>query len=398
MGCLICVYNNRPLCSTVFQISNFIKYNTNASNCVDCYYVSDISLHATAYYQNGYLYLQSGNKAVKATFVVFQHSVSQRGVVTMTTNINDNVVQVKFNTPIETDYVVITSLQFPKFETWGWHSVTEMVYNKTSTGFTMDVWNNHQEYQHIQCTINWIAIPLQHSVSQSGDWTVFNFGTDYALATRKVYKDTISATAQYGYLYFCEYKFNAPDIYNSILYADVKPVTGNGLWFGQYREIKNTTTVVCYFSSATSVSKTNMYVQETVIGKLKQHSVSQSKLLWSGSVWGGESFGVPELKEYTFVEVVCSNNDENHWGVLCFNDMNALKPTDNGYCIWVCSDMHAGQDYLVSIKSKLEIQKDLKTVKFAAGWAANIMRENTTVTSTHKIRIIAIYGVRQTVL
>lgn len=83
----------------------------------------------------------------------------------MTTNINDNVVQVKFNTPIETDYVVITSLQFPKFETWGWPSVTEMVYNKTSTGFTMDVWNSHQEYQHIQCTINWIAIPLQHSVS-----------------------------------------------------------------------------------------------------------------------------------------------------------------------------------------------------------------------------------------
>ena len=77
MGCLICVYNNRPLCSTVFPISHFIKYNTNASNCVDCYYVSDISLHATAYYQNGYLYLQSGNKAVKATFVVFQYSVSQ---------------------------------------------------------------------------------------------------------------------------------------------------------------------------------------------------------------------------------------------------------------------------------------------------------------------------------
>ena len=86
----------------------------------------------------------------------------------MTTNINDNVVQVKFNTPIETDYVVITSLQFPKFETWGWPSVTEMVYNKTSTGFTMDVWNSHQEYQHVQCTINWIAIPLQHSVSPTG--------------------------------------------------------------------------------------------------------------------------------------------------------------------------------------------------------------------------------------
>lgn len=123
-------------------------------------------------------------------------------------------------------------------------------------------------------------------------------------------------------------------------------------------------------------------------------SVSQCKLLWNGSVWGGGSFVVPELKEYTFVEVVCSNNDQNHWGVLCLNDMSALNPTDNGYCIWVCSDMHAGQDYLVSIKSKLEIQKDLKTVKFAAGWTANITKENTTITSTQKIRIIAIYGVR----
>lgn len=123
-------------------------------------------------------------------------------------------------------------------------------------------------------------------------------------------------------------------------------------------------------------------------------SVSQTKLLWSGSVYVGGSFVVPELKEYTFVEVVTSNADENHWGVLCFNDMNALKPADNGYCMWVCSDMHAGQDYIVSIKSKLEIQRDLKTVKFAAGGAVNIMKENTTVTSTQKLRIIAVYGVR----
>ena len=71
MGCLIVVYYNRPLCSTVFPISHFIKYNTNASDCVDCYYVSASNLHATAYYQNGYLYLQSGDKAVRASFVVF---------------------------------------------------------------------------------------------------------------------------------------------------------------------------------------------------------------------------------------------------------------------------------------------------------------------------------------
>lgn len=123
-------------------------------------------------------------------------------------------------------------------------------------------------------------------------------------------------------------------------------------------------------------------------------SVSQTKLLWSGSVYGGGSFVVPELKEYTFVEVVASNADENHWGVLCFNDMNSLKSTDNGYCMWVYADMHAGSDYIVSIKSKLEVQKDLKTVFFAAGYAANIIKENTTVNSTQKIRIVAVYGVR----
>ena len=115
----------------------------------------------------------------------------------------------------------------------------------------------------------------QHSVPQNGDWTIFNFGTGYALSTRKVYK-TISATTAYGSLFFCSYRFDAPDIYDSILYADVNPVTGNGLWLGHYREINDVTTVICYLSSTTSMSNVGMYVQETVIGKLKQHSVSQT--------------------------------------------------------------------------------------------------------------------------
>ena len=123
-------------------------------------------------------------------------------------------------------------------------------------------------------------------------------------------------------------------------------------------------------------------------------SVSQTKLLWSGSVYGGGSFVVPELKEYTFVEIAVANADENHWGVLCFNDINAMKPTDKGYCIWVYADIHAGSDFIVSIKSQLEVQKDLKTVKFTAGYSANIIREDTTITSRQKLRIIAVYGVR----
>lgn len=111
-------------------------------------------------------------------------------------------------------------------------------------------------------------------------------------------------------------------------------------------------------------------------------------------MYGGGSFVVPELKEYTFVEVVTSNADENHWGVLCFNDMNALKSIDDAYGMWVYADIHAGLDYIVSIKSKLEVQRDLKTVKFAAGYAANIIKENTTIISTQKLRIVAVYGVR----
>ena len=109
---------------------------------------------------------------------------------------------------------------------------------------------------------------LRDSVSQNGDWTVFNFGTDYALSTRKVHK-TISATSPFGSLYFVSYSFNAPNIYGSIIYADVNPVTGNGLWIGHYCEIKNITDVRCYLSSATSMHGVEMYVQETVIGKLK---------------------------------------------------------------------------------------------------------------------------------
>lgn len=108
----------------------------------------------------------------------------------------------------------------------------------------------------------------------------------------------------------------------------------------------------------------------------------------------GGSFVVPDLKEYTFVEVVMSNADENHCGVLYFNDMNALKPSYDAYGMLVCSDMHVGMDYLVLIKSKLEVQKDLKTVKFSSGYALNVMKENTTITSTQKLRIVAVYGVR----
>ena len=126
---------------------------------------------------------------------------------------------------------------------------------------------------------------------------------------------------------------------------------------------------------------------------MTQYSVSQSKLLWSGSVYGGGSFVVPELKEYTFVDVVTSNADVNDWNVFCFNNINSIQ-NNKAYDLWLYADIHAGEDYIVSIRSKLAVQSDLETVKFTAGYAFNVMRENNTIISTQKLRIIAIYGLR----
>lgn len=176
MGCLICVYNNRPLCSTVFPISHFIKYNTNASNCVDCYYVSDVSLHATAYYQNGYLYLQSGNKAVKATFVVFQYSVSQISknpkiyVGTKVVNNWGTAGQLKVFTPTE-----FSTLFGGEFGTHTYDCVLVMNGDGNANGVYLSaagywagdgIWVktlNGSGSSNIR--INYVVVRLQHSVS-----------------------------------------------------------------------------------------------------------------------------------------------------------------------------------------------------------------------------------------
>lgn len=122
-------------------------------------------------------------------------------------------------------------------------------------------------------------------------------------------------------------------------------------------------------------------------------SVSHAELLWSGSVYGGGSFVVPNLNEYTFIDVVCSNADENYWHVLCLNDIISIR-NNKAYSLFPYADMHVGETYVVSIKSKLDVQGDLKTVKFCAGYAFNVMNENHSVTSHQNLRIIAVYGIR----
>ena len=88
-----------------------------------------------------------------------------------------------------------------------------------------------------------------------------------------------------------------------------------------------------------------------------------------------------------------SNTDKNNWNILCFNDINSIQ-NNQAYDIWLYADIHAGEDYIVSIKSKLAVQNDLKTVKFTAGYSFNVMKENNSITSSQNLRIIAIYGLR----
>lgn len=71
-----------------------------------------------------------------------------------------------------------------------------MVYNKTSTGFTMDVWNAASAYPNITCTINWIAIPLQYSVSQDADWVALNQFIKYKKTGNIV---TVTGTSSGGF-------------------------------------------------------------------------------------------------------------------------------------------------------------------------------------------------------
>lgn len=110
-------------------------------------------------------------------------------------------------------------------------------------------------------------------------------------------------------------------------------------------------------------------------------------------MYGGGSFVVPNLNEYTFIDVVCSNDDENYWHVLCLNDIISIR-NNKAYSLFPYADMHVGETYVVSIKSKLDVQGDLKTVKFCAGYTFNVMNENHSVTSHQNLRIIAVYGIR----
>lgn len=70
MAALVCVYQGRPLASTVFTTKMFVENCTSPSTCVDCIYNGG-DFKVNAYYNSGKLFLMAGDRAYSAVFMVF---------------------------------------------------------------------------------------------------------------------------------------------------------------------------------------------------------------------------------------------------------------------------------------------------------------------------------------
>lgn len=98
---------------------------------------------------------------VTGEFATLRDSVSRHGTVALTTNPNDNIVQVTFDAPIAGNYVVVITNEFAEGDTaWGWTKTESMVYGKTPTGFKIDIYVPDSEYATLDVVLNWVAIPI----------------------------------------------------------------------------------------------------------------------------------------------------------------------------------------------------------------------------------------------
>lgn len=70
MAALVCVYQGRPLASTVFSTKIFVEDCTSPGTCVDCVYNGG-DFNVNAYYNGGKLFLMAGDRAYSAVFIVF---------------------------------------------------------------------------------------------------------------------------------------------------------------------------------------------------------------------------------------------------------------------------------------------------------------------------------------
>ena len=72
MAALVCVYQGRPLASTLFSTSMFAEECTNAGMCADCCYrTGNLKYDVHAYYTDGKLFLMAEASTYSAVFMVF---------------------------------------------------------------------------------------------------------------------------------------------------------------------------------------------------------------------------------------------------------------------------------------------------------------------------------------
>lgn len=92
---------------------------------------------------------------------MLEHSVSRTGTVKLTTKFGDNIVPIAFDTPLAGDYAVAATLELPKGpESWGWSQIEYMVYDKTSSGFKVDLYHTNKNYPNVGVVLNWVALPV----------------------------------------------------------------------------------------------------------------------------------------------------------------------------------------------------------------------------------------------
>lgn len=70
-------------------------------------------------------------------------------------------MHITFDTPLTGDYAVAVTLEMPKgLESWGWAQIAQMVYDKTSSGFKVDLCHMNNNYQNVSVVLNWVALPV----------------------------------------------------------------------------------------------------------------------------------------------------------------------------------------------------------------------------------------------
>lgn len=110
---------------------------------------------------------------------------------------------------------------------------------------------------------------LRDSVSHEiiDGWNVFKFNNNFAYATQTT-SSSVKISAQYGNLYYLTSSFTCPDIFSSVISANVNALTGSGLWWATLHETNNYPNFKFYYISNIAMTST-VNVQKEIFGLLK---------------------------------------------------------------------------------------------------------------------------------